>query len=248
MPGVAYDPNSRAQAAFLGALSLSEVGNDPGGLYRGTGGADLSGAPVDEYGFPQWHGVGNSHAAGLFQFQPGTWSSYAKTYDLNFQDAADQKRAAWYLAQDTYRQETGRELTDALAAGDYQSVETALGKSTWLGARGKLAAYLAGGRSAQLPNDAAGTGEDTRATGSSSSAMDQVGDTLKRLFVPGYDKAHPKGGQATGLDGIVPRVGVFILGALLLIVAVWWLLSSAGVVPSAGSVAKTAAKVAAVAA
>lgn len=238
MPKVAYDPNNALQNSFLGALSLSEVGNDPNGLYRGTGGRDLSGAERDEYGFPQWSGIVSngkpSHAAGFFQFQPRTWESYAKTYDLDFQDAQDQKAAAWYLAQDTYARETGGDLSGALQAGDYASVEAALGKDQWIGARGKLAAFLSGGKTAPLPSGAAGGGEDT-------SGFDW------RRFNPFRNPFKPLDGEPAD-DGLLPRVALFVVGVLVLLVAAWWLLSSAGVVPSAGSVAKTAVKVAAVAA
>ena len=49
----------------------------------GTGGADLTNAPRDPIdGFPQWGGImtdkGPSHAAGRYQFQPGTWARYAR--------------------------------------------------------------------------------------------------------------------------------------------------------------------------
>ena len=54
----------------------------------GFGGIDLSNAPRDQTGFPQWSGkegpAGISHAAGLFQFQPGTWGPIAK--DLGIHD------------------------------------------------------------------------------------------------------------------------------------------------------------------
>lgn len=234
MAGVAYDPNNRTQSGFLGALSLSEVGNAKNALNLGTGGFDLSGSAVDEYGFPQWSGVGNSHAAGLFQFQPRTWESYASTYDLDFQDAEDQKRGAWYLAQDTYKRETGGDLSSALESGNYASVEAALGKSTWIGARGKLAAFLSGGKSAALPSGASGTGEDTS------------GFNWKEMNPFRNPFTSPDG--STDDSGMLQRILLFVVGGLVFIVAVWWLLSSAGVVPSAGSVSKSVVKAATVAA
>lgn len=69
-----YSPTSAA-----GLVAKYESDNRP---YLGYGGADLSRAPLDEFGFPQWAGVqaktGLTHAAGLFQFQPGTWRRYAE--------------------------------------------------------------------------------------------------------------------------------------------------------------------------
>lgn len=55
-----------------------ESGGNP---YIGWGNTDLRNAPLDRFGFPIWPGkmgpAGMSHAAGLYQFQPGTWAAYA---------------------------------------------------------------------------------------------------------------------------------------------------------------------------
>lgn len=59
----------------LSAIGLYESGDD---YTIGVGGIILSGYPVSQYGFPLWGGIGNSHAAGKYQFQPGTWTPYAK--------------------------------------------------------------------------------------------------------------------------------------------------------------------------
>jgi hypothetical protein len=64
------------------AATLVKSVESSGGNYNvGYGGADLSGAPKDQYGFPIWSGkvgpAGVSHAAGAYQFQPGTWAKYA---------------------------------------------------------------------------------------------------------------------------------------------------------------------------
>ncbi|HXC76801.1 MAG TPA: hypothetical protein VNU19_07105 [Candidatus Acidoferrum sp.] len=54
------------------------MGPESGGRpYVGVGGADLHDAPIDGNGAPIWAGHGNSHAFGLFQFEPGTWARYA---------------------------------------------------------------------------------------------------------------------------------------------------------------------------
>lgn len=55
---------------------------ESGGNYNiGYGRTDLSNAPLDQYGFPQWAGkagpAGMSHAAGAYQFEPKTWAQYA---------------------------------------------------------------------------------------------------------------------------------------------------------------------------
>jgi hypothetical protein len=59
------------------AVSRFESGRRP---YVGYGGIDLAGRPLNQYGFPIWNGVltkwGITHAAGLHQWEPGTWMRY----------------------------------------------------------------------------------------------------------------------------------------------------------------------------
>jgi hypothetical protein len=74
---------------------------ESGGNYNvGYGGADLSNAPLDQYGFPQWPGkmgpAGMSHAAGAYQFQPGTWRPYAEK--LGIHDFSPQSQDAVFNA------------------------------------------------------------------------------------------------------------------------------------------------------
>ncbi len=227
---VAFNPYDQDQQRFLSALSLSEVGGAKNAQFLGTGGTDLADAPRDQYGFPQWGGFGDSHAAGFFQFQPGTWERYASQYDLDFQNAADQKAGAWYDAQDTYRRETGGDLSAALSAGDYGKIEDALGKSEWLGARGKLAMFLSGGKGAALPD---GTGEVSEDT--SGFSWQEV-NPFRNPFT--------KPGEKVSVKESIERFLLFGVGALILFAATWWLLSGAGVVPSAKNVVRSVAAVA----
>ncbi len=64
------------------AASLVKKYESKGNYNIGVGGTDLSSASRDENGFPIWAGVqtpkGITHAAGAYQFQPGTWATYAK--------------------------------------------------------------------------------------------------------------------------------------------------------------------------
>jgi muramidase (phage lysozyme) len=220
---VAYNPSDPVQTAFLAALAKGESAGGSGSLYQGTGGADLHSAPTDEYGFPQWGGFGNSHAAGTFQFQPGTWDSYAKTYGLNFGSGFDQQAAAWYLAQDTYAQKTGGSLSEALKSGDYTSVQSSLA-SVWPSVTGNgaskgLASNLANGIGVALPGQAGGISADTSAINPFLHPIQYLQDQFQRW-------------------------GLLIVGAVLVVIALWYLLAQAGAVPSPTDVAKSAAKVA----
>ena len=68
------------------------------------------------YGFPEWGGRDNSHAAGRYQFEPATWKGQAEKLGLtNFRDPAQQDIAAWDLAATVYHTHTRRGLdTDLL--------------------------------------------------------------------------------------------------------------------------------------
>ena len=98
---VGFNPSDPTQVNFLSALASVE--NSSGNPMAGYGGVDLTGSQTDAYGFPVWGGSssasGATHAAGLFQFQPGTFDPIAQTYNLNFQNPQDQETAAWILAR-----------------------------------------------------------------------------------------------------------------------------------------------------
>lgn len=220
MPGaVAYNPSDPTQARFLAALAQGESGGAANALTLGVGGTDLSHAPADQYGFPQWQGFGGSHAAGEFQFQPGTWDAVAAAHGLNFSNPADQAAGAWYLAQDTYAQKTGGSLQDALRAGDLASVQSAL-SDVWPSVTGNAAAP--GGLVDSI----------TRGIGSLLGGGSSAG-------------GGSAGGSSEGLlQNVFVRAGLIIVGALVVIVALWKLLGDQGVIPGPGETAKAAAKVA----
>lgn len=222
MPAVAYNPNDPTQQSFLAALGLGESSGS-NAYHQGVGGVDLSGAPTDAYGFPQWGGFGNSHAAGEFQFQPATWDRIAAEHGLNFQNPADQNAAAWYLAQDTYAQKTGGSLADDLAAGKTGQVQNALA-DVWPSVTGN---------------------------GASPGLVDAIKNGLGNLIAGGNPTSADTSTGPAGGGGIsgwlakeFSRIGLGLVGVVILLIALWWLLSDAGVVPSAGDVAKTAAKAA----
>lgn len=230
MPGaVAYNPSDPTQAAFLAALQQGETGTvGPSTLYEGTGGVNLAGAPADQYGFPQWSGFGSSHAAGEYQFQPATWDAVASQHNLNFGNPSDQNAAAWYLAQDTYAQQTGGSLQDALQSGNFSSVQSAL-SSVWPSVTGNGASPggLASAITGFLKNGVPGFGGGSSGSSSQGSSGGGILGAIENFFV---------------------RFGLIIIGGIIVIAALWKLLSDQGVVPSPGDMAKSVAKVAAVAA
>src|SRR6185312_1890166 len=99
-PGLTVEtaPQNPAPARSQGAGSSQLPGLNPdlvpivaresrGNPNIGYGGVDLSNAPRDENGFPIWEGrmgpEGISHAAGIGQFQPGTWGPIAKKLGIH---------------------------------------------------------------------------------------------------------------------------------------------------------------------
>lgn len=225
---VSYDSNNSVQTNFLSALALGETGNASNAYTLGTHSTDLSGAPTDQYGFPQWSGYGDSHAAGAYQFQPGTWDALAAQYGLNFANPGDQNEAAWNLAQSTYATKTGGSLNDDLAAGDYGKIQSALAgvwpSVTGNGASPGLAAALANGLGSTNVTPGAAGGSQAYGSEAAGGANAASGSSLSDWLVRG---------------------GLVIVGGLVLVVALWQLLSANSSVPSPGSVAKTAVKFAA---
>ena len=237
---VAYDPTNTTEAGFLSALALGETGNaGSSAANEGVGGIDLQGAPRDAYGFPQWSGFGSSHAAGEYQFQPGTWDPLASTYGLNFSNPQDQSAGAWYEAQQVYQQKTGGSLMDALSSGNYASVQQALA-GTWPSVSGNAAtngqslAYdLANGIGAGNTQAGPSAGTPTDAKTGSTAGGPTIGSMLS--------------GTASSIDNFFVRGGLIVVGAIVLVVALWQLLSQHTNVPSpaatAHAIGRTAASV-----
>ena len=89
-------------------------------------------------------------AAGLYQFQPGTWDEQAKRLGLKDFSPASQDTAAWDLAQRRYKAVTGKDLTSEWRNGNTDlsplaSTWTSLDKGQAGGPPGGQAEGLAGG-------------------------------------------------------------------------------------------------------
>lgn len=219
---VAYNPYDQTQQAFLSALAKGESSGGSAAYTQGVGGTDLAAAGTDQYGFPQWGGFGNSHAAGAFQFQPATFDTYASRYGLNFGKPSDQNAAAWYLAQDTYSQKTGGSLSDDLQAGKYSSVQQALA-AVWPSVNGNGAAP--GGLSATLT--------------SGNGAQIAGGNGLSADTSPFYKFMSGMNPLAGVVDQFT-RIAIIAVGALIMLIALWYLLAQTGAVPSPNDTAKLA--------
>ena len=124
--------------AFLDALAEGETDGTPGEGYDWLFGATKNNAPAHRFrdytDFPVWDGVrgswGVTHAAGRYQFQPGTYSRMAAKLHLPDFSPECQDAAAWQLAQDVYRSQEGRDLRTDLNNGFLARVVPAL-RSTW---------------------------------------------------------------------------------------------------------------------
>lgn len=217
---VGYNPSDPLQQGFLKALALGESG---GGAFSstqslGVGGVDLSGATTDQYGFPLWHGTGNSHAAGTFQFQPGTWDALASQYGLNFMNSSDQSQGAWLLAEQTYSQNTGgASLETALQTGKFSSVQAALA-SIWPSVKG---------------NQANPTGLANALASSTGAAPNNQGDAQAASQSGGGLASLPiVGGLIGGAENIIARGGVLLVGIIVIAAALWALLAQQGLAPT----------------
>jgi len=222
MSGIGYNSNDPYIQAFLSSLALGETGGAQDSQYLGVGGTSLqsivTAGHVDEYGFPIWEGFGNSHAAGTWQFQPGTWDEVAAEHNLNFASKTDQAQAAWY-----YAQEKDPTLYDDIRNGNFSKITSALA-SVWPSVTGNGAAP--GGLTASLtsllkagPNTGEPWAIDWFGNGTAVSGNAGLVNAPK----PGDT---PASGMGFGLGGIFTQWSLIAVGAVVVFVALWMLLSS----------------------
>jgi muramidase (phage lysozyme) len=238
MGGVAYNPNDPLQQGFLAALAQGETGGYSDASTVGVGGQDLSSLIMqgytDQYGFPLWNGQGNSHAAGTFQFQPSTWDSIASEYHLDFTNPDNQAQGAWYLAE-----QTDPNLYSDLQSGNYSAVQAALAK-IWPSVTGNGAAPqgLAANIARNVGLNGTASADQTAANNASggTAASDSSGGSSSgfNLFNPGT--------WAGAIVGTFAQGALVVIGAVIIFVALWMLLSSQGVVPSPKETVKGALK------
>lgn len=82
---------------------------------------------------PRQRGAGGtSTAAGKYQFVMRTWDRVAGANGFRDFSPENQDRGAWWLAQQDYKTNTGRDLMTDLRAGNYSSIRRGLA-STWEG-------------------------------------------------------------------------------------------------------------------
>jgi hypothetical protein len=238
---VAYNADDPVQQAFLAALSQGETGGSSYAATEGTGGSNLAGLPTDEYGFPQWAGAAGSHAAGTFQFQPSTWDSIASEFGLNFNNASDQAAGAWYLAEQTYSQKTGgQSLETALQTVQTSGNTSALGTiqtalaAVWPSVTGNQASPQGLGATiaAALAGSSAGSNSSGSTLGSSNATASSPPATTSAPASSG-------GGIVSTAIGLFGNVGLLVVGGIVILVALWFLLSSQDIVPSPAKVAKS---------
>lgn len=124
----------REAQAFLDAISEGESGGADryNELY---GGDSMVGLPnrAGHYGFPEWPGKDNSHAAGRYQFEPATWLGIVPKFSPgspDFRNPADQDWGAWFLAQQDFKVRTGKTLLSELQADSVDGIGSAL-HATW---------------------------------------------------------------------------------------------------------------------
>jgi|SRR5215469_2788043 len=216
---IAYNPSDTLQEGFLSALAQGETGSAGlSALNEGFGGVDLSAQPTTSTGFPIWSGAnvstGPTSAAGIFQFQSGTWQNLATQFGLNFQNPTDQEAGAWYLAQATYAQKTGgQSLEQALASGDFSSIQSALA-GIWPSVMGNAAA----------PSGLASTlsvGGGPQLSPGSDIAQAPITGTSTNGGSGG-------GGIISDIENWFERGGLILIGGLIAIVALFFVIKEGG--------------------
>lgn len=122
---------SSVQKALLDTISGPESKGNYGVIYGGNTFDDFSDHPRQSVLITSGPNKGKySSAAGKYQFIGSTWDDIAGRYGIPDFSPASQDQAAWALANEEYKRDTGRDLASDLAAGDLSRVPESL-KNQW---------------------------------------------------------------------------------------------------------------------
>lgn len=97
-----------------------------------------------------------STAAGKFQFIQGTWDDQANKLGLTDFGPPSQNAAAWNLAQEEYKRDTGRDLLSDLQSGDLSRVAPSL-RNQWTSMPGGIEQGITGDAFSRAYADALGS-------------------------------------------------------------------------------------------
>lgn len=240
MSDVAFNPDDPIQQQFLAALAKGESPTGSNPYQEGYGNVDLSNQPTDQYGFPAEASGVPSSAAGPFQFVQGTWDKVASQFNLNFSNPSDQEAGAWYNAQQTFQAATGGSLEEAATQAEAGNTSAATAiqnalRGQWPSVSGNAAAPqglaqdLVQGIGANLGSGPATGQPNTGATSGSESANPSSTAT-----------GGSSGSILTDVEDFFIRFGLIIIGGLVILVALWQLLSDHTALPSPGATVKAA--------
>lgn len=183
------------QLALLEAIAGPESRGDYQVIYGGSKFDDFSDHPRQYIDITSGPNAGRkSSAAGKYQFLASTWDDIASRYGLDDFSPQNQDLGAWYLASEEYKRDTGRNLQNDLAAGEFSRVPGSL-KDQWTSLPGGIEQGIGGSAFANAYSSALGKPQN-RAVGGIMGAL------LPEIPPPNQQKKPGIMGQAwSGLTG-----------------------------------------------
>lgn len=135
---------SNVARALLETISGPESAGDYNVIYGGSKFGDYADHPRTPILITSGPNKGQySTAAGKYQFIGSTWDDQAKKLGLSDFSPASQDAAAWNLAQEEYKRDTGRSLEADLASGDLSRVAPSL-RNQWTSLPGGIEQGITG--------------------------------------------------------------------------------------------------------